>query len=507
MVTNRLAVMALAAPLTLGACLSTPANGYLYSCSIEQACPAGTGCASDNLCHPQYVAGAGPADAGAYLCASTVPECPEGQTCQPNGLCSAGDGGGMELPDAGDAGSTKPCDLAMAFPGSSSFACGTNCAGLAVGDFNRDGYADVVVAVDPDNSNEGGLAVLLNDGTGSFGAPKVTRTIYNCGNDPDFPEYTSPDAFAVADFNGDGWPDLGLSLQESSQLALAINDQNGGFAVGGFQPGTSSNCGDSSGYSDINAYQAGGDWYLAALGYGITDSSDTRAVAVSRVQNSGPSLDPFTYLEPASDYLPSAVTVGLFADNPNPSAVVAEESLDTGAGQLELFSGTNSGRLVSPSSQTLISQEGTTWVTSADLNGDGLLDLIATNAGSDTVEIFYAKDGGFRPGVSFPMDVSTDMSDAGAQPQGAVVADLDGDGRPDIATVNFAGSISILKGLSDGGFLLVAMQQTTTPGPFWISAVDLKDHGANDGGLPDLVVSYLSGSQSGGIDVFYNNCR
>ena len=50
-----------------GACLSSPANDYLYTCANGQSCPTGTSCASDNLCHPVYVAGAGPADAGAYL--------------------------------------------------------------------------------------------------------------------------------------------------------------------------------------------------------------------------------------------------------------------------------------------------------------------------------------------------------------------------------------------------------------------------------------------------------
>ena len=42
--------------------LSTPTNGYLYACTNGQVCPTGSNCASDNLCHPVYIAGAGPAD-------------------------------------------------------------------------------------------------------------------------------------------------------------------------------------------------------------------------------------------------------------------------------------------------------------------------------------------------------------------------------------------------------------------------------------------------------------
>jgi hypothetical protein len=501
-------------------CLSTANNDYLYSCANGGSCPTGSGCGGDQLCHPVFVAGAGPADAGSYLCANASPECPPGQSCGANNLCVAGDGGNVGLPDAGDAGNVIPdggdggsssCNLATAFGSSAPVACGTNCAGLAIGDFNRDGYADIVVAVDPDNSNKGGLAVLLNDGTGNFGEPKVTRTLYNCGTDPDFPEYTSPDAFAVADFNGDGWPDLGLSLQESSQLALALNDQNGGFTVGGFQPATSNpNCGPSSGYSEITTYQSGGDWYLAAFGYGLSDSDGNSVVALSRVQSNAQGLDTFAVLEPDSNFAPEGITVGLFAGDSLPSALVTEENLDTEGGEIDLFSGSSSGsldRLSSPPSQTLICQEGPARIVNADLDGDGLLDLIVVNDASDTVEVFYAKSGGFRSGVSFPVDVSTDTSDAGAQPVGVAVADMDGDGRADIATVNAAGSISILKGLTDGGFLLVAMKQTTSEVPVWISAVDLEDHGVNDGGIPDLVVSYESGAESSAVDVFHNNCR
>ena len=247
----------------------------------------------------------------------------------------------------------------------------------------------------------------------------------------------------------------------------------------------------------VTAYQSGGDWYLAAVGYGINDTDDVSVLAVSRVKSGAQGLDPFTIIEPASDYVPLGVTVGILSGDPLPSAVASEENLDTSQGQLEVFAGTSSGTQAgfsSMASPTLICQQGTSTSTIADLNGDGLLDLIATNAGTDTVEIFYAKDGGFRPGVSFPVDYASDMSDAGAQPVGAVVADLDGDGRADIATVNFAGSISDPQG-PDGRriFLAVAMKQTTLRTvPTGSQRSISKDQGANDGGLPDLVVSYLS---------------
>src|SRR6202042_242915 len=107
-------------------------------------------------------------------------------------------GGGSTGPDAGDAGTdagTKPCDLATAFPSSTPTSCGVDCTGLAIGDFNHDGLADVVVAVETDNNNEAGLALLPNLGDGTLGTPLTTRALLPCEGDPqDAFDFVSPDS-------------------------------------------------------------------------------------------------------------------------------------------------------------------------------------------------------------------------------------------------------------------------------------------------------------------------
>ena len=59
-----------------------------------------------------------------------------------------------------------------------NYAAGTSPAAVAVGDFNRDGKPDLAVA----NSDSGNVSVLLNGGTGTFGA----AANYAAGTAPGF---------------------------------------------------------------------------------------------------------------------------------------------------------------------------------------------------------------------------------------------------------------------------------------------------------------------------------
>src|SRR2546423_2071339 len=80
------------------------------------------------------------------------------------------------------------------FASAGTFDAGPGAWALAVGDFNRDGHADLAVA----KSGSTNISVLLGNGDGTFQA----AVKYGPG--------AAPSSLAAGDFNGDGRLDLGV---------------------------------------------------------------------------------------------------------------------------------------------------------------------------------------------------------------------------------------------------------------------------------------------------------
>ena len=98
-----------------------------------------------------------------------------------------------------------------------TFAVGTNPVAQAVGDFNGDGRADLVVV----NQDSNTVSVLLGNGDGTF----QLRTDYATG--------TSPWGVAVGDFNGDGKSDIAVVNKGANSVSVLLGNGDGTF-----QPGT-----------------------------------------------------------------------------------------------------------------------------------------------------------------------------------------------------------------------------------------------------------------------------
>ncbi len=83
-------------------------------------------------------------------------------------------------------------------------------------------------------------------------------------------------------------------------------------------------------------------------------------------------------------------------------------------------------------------------VETADLNGDGVLDIVTPNTVSHDVSVLLGRgDGTFRPAANFP---------AGKGPRTAVTADFDEDGRVDVAVSDvFDRAVLVLRGDGRGG--------------------------------------------------------
>jgi hypothetical protein len=92
------------------------------------------------------------------------------------------------------------------------FSAGNGPQGLAVGDFDGDGNADLAVANYDDGSDDT-VSVYLGKGDGTFhpmsGSPYVVGT--------------GPLSVAVADFDGDGRPDLAATINGQSQAGQTVS--------------------------------------------------------------------------------------------------------------------------------------------------------------------------------------------------------------------------------------------------------------------------------------------
>jgi hypothetical protein len=101
----------------------------------------------------------------------------------------------------------------VSFAGPQTFAVGTSPEALAVGDFDGDGRPDLAV-VNNNNGGSGTVSVLLN--TTSTGSSTVTFAAQQT-----FAVGTNPTSVAVADFNGDGKPDLAVGNYNNGNSAVS----------------------------------------------------------------------------------------------------------------------------------------------------------------------------------------------------------------------------------------------------------------------------------------------
>ena len=142
------------------------------------------------------------------------------------------------------------------------------------------------------------------------------------------------------------------------------------------------------------------------------------------------------------------------------------------------------------------------WSTSAissvavgDFDGDGKLDLVETNPGpgNGSLSLLLGKgDGTFQSPTSYTV---------GTTPEAVAVADLNGDGKPDVIVGNRnSGNISVLLNAGNGSLLPAVDYATPTTGtPESIAIGDF-----NGDGVPDIAVA-ISGINATSIAIFINN--
>jgi hypothetical protein len=120
----------------------------------------------------------------------------------------------------------------------------------------------------------------------------------------------------------------------------------------------------------------------------------------------------------------------------------------------------------------------------ADMNGDGNPDLVIANHQSPFITILLGDGRGeFRPAPGSPVDVHSHP-----HPHGVVVGDFNGDGRPDVVTDSWGtNQVELLPGDGKGGLQVPGRYFATGHRPY----ERLRSADFNGDGIPDIVTTNL----------------
>jgi hypothetical protein len=161
-----------------------------------------------------------------------------------------------------------------------------------------------------------------------------------------------------------------------------------------------------------------------------------------------------------------------------------------GAGSVGVFLGKGDGTFQKPATYAV--GRGPDALAVADVNGDGVLDLVAGNDTDNNVSVLIGNgDGTFKTHVDYP---------AGSFPHWVALADFNGDGAPDIVVTNEGDSdVGVLLNNGDGTF---GPMNTFPAGsePYSVAAADFNHDGKIDlavTGYFSSIVSILLGNGDG----------
>jgi hypothetical protein len=324
---------------------------------------------------------------------------------------------------------------------------------LVVTDINGDHLPDIIFA-ETKNYPSTPLYVLMNEGNGKFATPSVITLS------------DRPESVAVGDLNGDSRPDIAVAFQYSVDVYLQGSDGSFGSPVTLSYPsgcpktlpellivrlfGASTHSLVMLGCDDLTTWDYSGGGFtgpssiVPVTGTGDGVGTDLLADATGDGISDAVGMGTYNYVSGILvapglvgggfdtpqffDSIYGFPVVGDINDDGNPDLIAQVQSAASPSGpSLDIFYGTGSGLGTTPVNYPVsVSPAGQMVI--ADLNGDGLADLIEPGSGGlDILE--QQSDHTLGSQIFFSM--------RGDFPSGDLwIADMNGDGIPDIVAFN-----------------------------------------------------------------------
>ncbi|MEU8775437.1 FG-GAP-like repeat-containing protein [Streptomyces sp. NPDC048606] len=303
-------------------------------------------------------------------------------------------------------------------------------------DVNGDGHKDVV-----SQDGRGNIALVwLGDGTGALGTGAAvelnpTPGCDTTGDNPCVARF--PTGVAVGDFDEDGKPDLATSNANTNNVAVVLGNGNGTFAAA-----TRFGLNGGAAPQGIASADLDGDSHLDL----VTSNSSTGTLSVLRGDGDGGFGTASSVA--AGMTLPSKLKLAdVNGDGKQDAVLVAPGT----PGRIAVLLGDGAGGFGTAS--LLSAGANLTSASVADLNGDGHVDLVASSSATQQIVVLEGNGAGaFGSPLAFGLN-------GGTNPQATAVADLDGDGRPDVVTANGNGSATFV---NDASVLLNTTNRTPT---------------------------------------------
>ena len=291
----------------------------------------------------------------------------------------------------------------------------------------------------------------------------------------------------VADVNGDGRPDLVVANTNSSSVGVLLGNGDGTF-----QPAVSYSSGGISAVS-VAVADLNGDGRLDIV---VANESDN-TLGVLLGNGDGTFQPAVAYGSGSHSFTYFLVIADVNGDG-KPDLVVADECSDhptCNSGAVGVLLGNGDGTfqaaVIYPSGG-IASFSGATSVAVADVNGDGRPDVLVGNYFSGTVGVLLGNgDGTFQAPVDYNIGFAPVRSVA--------VADVDGNGKPDllvagdvyVGTTQY-GEVGYLLANGDGTFQPVVTYRSGGNAASSVTAADV-----NGDGQPDLLAANAEGNTVG----------